>query len=100
MGVEYKDLPTIRILDQEAGLKYKYPGDVSKLTRKQFQNFLDDYEDLQLEFYLRSVKPPLRQKNAIAVVGDTQKSIIHNKSADAFVIYYAPWCEECKKPLV
>ena len=46
MGVEYKDLPTIRILDQQAGLKYKYPGDVSKLTRKQFQNFLDDYEDL------------------------------------------------------
>lgn len=99
MGVQYKDLPTIRILDQGAGLKYKYPGDISSLTRKKLQGFLDDYEDLQLDSYYKSAKPPVRQRNAIAVVGDTQKEIIHNKSKDVFVLYYAPWNEECKKPL-
>lgn len=71
MGVEYKDLPTIRILDQTAGTKFKYKGDMYKLTRKQLQNFLDDYEDLQIDSYYRSAKAPVRQRNAISIVGDT-----------------------------
>ena len=98
LGVEYKDLPTIRIIDLQSGLKYKYPNDVNKLTRKSLQNFLDDFEDLQLKPYFRSAPVPSNpwKNNVLQIVGDTQMDIVHNKSQDVFVFYTAPWCQECK----
>lgn len=46
LGIEYKDLPTIRILDISTNLKYKFSEDVNTMNKKQLQNFLDDFEDL------------------------------------------------------
>lgn len=71
LGIEYKDLPTVRLLDQRANLKYKYKGNVATMAKKDFQAFIDDYEEMALEPYFRSAPIPTKQKgNVVQVVGD------------------------------
>jgi protein disulfide-isomerase A1 len=40
LGIKSTDLPTVRIIDGERFLKFKYPGDVSKMTEKKLLKFL------------------------------------------------------------
>lgn len=97
LGVEYKDLPAVRIFENKMGQKYKFPSDVTKMTRKNLQTFLDDFEDLQLDPYFRSAPIPNNEGKLIQqVVGDTQMKIIHNFEKDVLALYTAPWCKECK----
>jgi hypothetical protein len=58
IGVESKDLPCIRIVDGERFRKYKYPGDVSKMTEKQLLKVMIAFDDDKLDPYTRSAPIP------------------------------------------
>jgi hypothetical protein len=51
-------LPTIRIVDGERIMKFKYPGDVSKMSEKQLLKFLIAFDDDKIKEYHRSAPIP------------------------------------------
>lgn len=98
IGVKQQDLPTIRIVDGERMMKFKYPGDVSKMSEKQLLKFLIAFDDDKLTQYFRSAAIPEKQTGAVTViVGDSRKEIINDAEKDVFVIYTIDWSQESKK---
>lgn len=61
VGVKSSDLPAIRIVDGERMMKFKYPGDVSKMSEKQLLKFLIAFDDDKLTQYFRSAPIPEKQ---------------------------------------
>lgn len=49
VGVRSTDLPTVRLIDGERIMKFKYPGDVSHLTTKKLTKFLIEFDDDKLK---------------------------------------------------
>lgn len=79
-------------------MKFKYPGDVSKMSEKQLLKFLIAFDDDKLTQYFRSAPIPEKQTGVLQViVGDTRKEILHNPENDVFVIYTIDWSTDSKK---
>jgi len=94
IGVAAEDYPTAFINDNNAQLKYKFEGEVTKTTMKDFIS----------KFFIKKLKPflksePLPEDNSgpvKTVVSKNFDEIVLDRSKHVFIEFYAPWCGHCK----
>lgn len=99
IGVTSDDLPTIRIMQptEDNVRKFKYEGDVEKITVEEIEKFVNDFNEGKLKPFLKSEAIPESNDGPVkVVVGHSFEDIVLDKTKDVLVKYYAPWCGHCQ----
>jgi len=100
IGVTSEDLPTIRIMEptEDNVRKFKYEGEVEKVTVEDIKKFVSDFKDGKLTPFMKSEAVPESNDGPVKVVVATQfEDIVLDSTKDVLVKYYAPWCGHCQK---
>jgi len=99
IGVEEKDLPTLRLLDPADGMKkFNYAGSVDGITVAQISGFINDFNNKNLKPFLKSEEIPAEDSNPLKIiVGKNFQSAVIESNNDVLMKFYAPWCGHCKK---
>lgn len=99
IGVEEKQLPTVRLLDPADNMKkFQFSGSLDSLTVDGIREFVDDFKNKKLQPFLKSEEIPAETGDALKIiVGKNFQSVVLDSDKDVFVKYYAPWCGHCKK---
>lgn len=99
IGVDEKQLPTIRLLDPADNMKkFTYEGDINSLTLEGLQTFVENFKNKKLVPFLKSEEIPAETSDPLKIiVGKNFQSVVLDSDNDVFVKYYAPWCGHCKK---
>jgi protein disulfide-isomerase A1 len=69
IGVEEKDLPTLRLLDPADGMKkFNYQGSVQSLTVDNIRQFVDDFQNKRLQAFLKSEEIPAESNDPLKII--------------------------------
>uniref|UniRef100_A0A8C5WIL7 protein disulfide-isomerase n=1 Tax=Leptobrachium leishanense TaxID=445787 RepID=A0A8C5WIL7_9ANUR len=90
------DSPAVRIANLTSNKQYRMPADDVNFTN--LRNFCQNYLDGKAKPKTDSEEIPSDwDKNPVKVlVGKNFNHVAFNKATNAFVMFYAPWSEECK----
>eukprot|EP00033_Pygsuia_biforma_P000910 GCRY01001050.1.p1 GENE.GCRY01001050.1~~GCRY01001050.1.p1 ORF type:complete len:414 (-),score=139.77 GCRY01001050.1:170-1252(-) len=67
------------------------------ITFERVKEFLQSFLDGELEPFIKSEPVPEDNDEAVfTLVGDSFLDVVHDKSKNVFVKFYAPWCGHCK----
>uniref|UniRef100_A0A8B9NV32 Protein disulfide isomerase like, testis expressed n=1 Tax=Apteryx owenii TaxID=8824 RepID=A0A8B9NV32_APTOW len=93
------DVPAVRILNLTRDAKYKMPAD--EVTVENLRHFCQSYLDGKAKLHLSSEEiPDDWDKLPVKVlVGKNFNRIVFNETMTVFVMFYAPWSDECTKLL-
>lgn len=99
IGVEEKDLPTLRLLDPADGMKkFNYQGATQDITVDSVRQFIDDFNNKRLKPFLKSEEIPADNSEPLKIiVGKNFDQAVLQSNDDVLVKFYAPWCGHCKK---
>jgi len=99
IGVDEKQVPTIRILDPANNMKkFTLPEDVKSITLDQITKFVEDFKSGSLKPFLKSDPIPAENNKPVkTIVGKSFKELVLDSNDDVLVKFYAPWCGHCKK---
>lgn len=89
-------LPVLRIIERGADervRKYKYEGEI---TRDTIKNFYNEWKSGLLKPYFKSQAIPESNKGIVKeIVGQNFDEIVLDRMKDVVVFYYSIWCIEC-----
>ncbi|XP_067162649.1 protein disulfide-isomerase-like protein of the testis [Apteryx mantelli] len=93
------DVPAVRILNLTRDAKYKMPAD--EVTVENLRHFCQSYLDGKAKLHLSSEEiPDDWDKLPVKVlVGKNFNRIVFNETMTVFVMFYAPWSDDCTKLL-
>jgi len=78
--------------------KFKFDGDVEKMTVDDITKFVADFNDGKLTPFQKSEAIPEDNSGPVkVVVGHSFEDIVLDSTKDVLVKYYAPWCGHCQK---
>jgi protein disulfide-isomerase A1 len=99
IGVEEKNLPTLRLLDPAENMKkYSYSGKTEDITLESLKSFIDDFKGKKLQPFLKSEEIPAETSDPLKIiVGKNFQQTVLDSDDDVFIKFYAPWCGHCKK---
>lgn len=97
IGVDEASLPTIRLLDPSDNMKkYTYSGKIEDITVESLKKFIDDFNNKNLQPFLKSAEAPADDQALLILVGKTFKEKVIDSQDDLLIKFYAPWCGHCK----
>ncbi|KAM4697442.1 protein disulfide-isomerase-like protein of the testis [Rhinophrynus dorsalis] len=90
------DTPAVRILNLTSDVKYRMPAD--DVTYENLRSFCQSYLDGKAKPKTESEEVPSDwDKHPVKVlVGKNFNYVAFNKTTNTFVMFYAPWSQECK----
>ncbi|MEE6497687.1 hypothetical protein FKM82_002810 [Ascaphus truei] len=90
------DVPAVRILNLTSDVKYRMPAD--EVNFENLRSFCQSYLDGKAKPKLDSEDIPKDwDKNPVKVlVGKNFNRVAFNKTSNTFVMFYAPWSQECR----
>ena len=95
IGVDERDLPTIRILDPSTMKKYLYMKELSSVTSDDLHHFYEDFKKDLLQPFYRSKEEP-QESSALDyvkhLVGKNFYKEVIESAKDVIVVFYTPWC--------
>ena len=95
MGIKESDLPQVRIINTTQDYKKYVMKD--EINTKNIIKFYNDYENGKLEIFYKSQDVPKENNGDVFIlVGDTFKKEVIENDKDVMVLFYAPWCDNCK----
>jgi protein disulfide-isomerase A1 len=99
IGVEEKQLPTLRILDPADNMKkFAFPHNTQDLSIDNLKAFINDFKAKKLQPFLKSEEIPADNSDPLKIlVGKNFQQVVLDSNDDVLVKYYAPWCGHCKK---
>lgn len=99
IGVEEKNLPTLRLLDPADNMKkFTFDGKTNEITVDSLKQFIQDFKGKKLQPFLKSEEIPAESSDPLKIiVGKNFQQVVLDSDDDVFVKYYAPWCGHCKK---
>ncbi len=69
IGVEEKDLPTLRLLDPaDAMKKFNYPGSADSITVDSIKQFIEDFNNKNLKPFLKSEEIPTESNDPLKII--------------------------------
>lgn len=95
-GIKENELPSVRIIDPRGKIIKKYKMDLS-INEKNILNFIQDWNDNKLKSYVKSEEIPKNNDDDVhIVVGQTFEKEVINNDKDVIILFYSPWCFNCK----
>ena len=96
IGLKIKELPSLIIIDTRQKEIKKYILD-KEINKQNILEFIEGWEKGILKRHLKTQEEPKRKKGPILeLVGKTFKREVLDNDKDIMVIFYTPWCTNCK----
>ncbi len=89
IGVDERDLPTIRLLDPSSMKKYLYPGELAELSFDSLTKYVNDFKNKALQPFMRSrdISEESSKETIKTIVGKNFKQEVINNEKDVLVIF-------------
>eukprot|EP00092_Neocalanus_flemingeri_P004114 GFUD01004426.1.p1 GENE.GFUD01004426.1~~GFUD01004426.1.p1 ORF type:complete len:519 (+),score=155.88 GFUD01004426.1:230-1786(+) len=98
-GIKVEQCPTFVIFEMESSAKFLPTGDAAKdISISNMGGFVKNYFDGKIQKSIKSAELPADwdAKPVKVLVTTNFEEVALDKTKDAFVEFYAPWCGHCK----